>query len=122
MTDYKTIGRRLAERRRVLGLRQAELAERADLSDKYISNIERAYSIPSIEVILRLCDALETTPNHILLGTEQSDTDKYTQLSKKLTLIPEDQLPLLERMMDALIEFTAPVSTPNRHHVKGERP
>ena len=39
MTDYKLIGKRLADRRRALGLRQCELAERAGLSDKYKSNI-----------------------------------------------------------------------------------
>ena len=104
MTDYKTIGRRLAERRRSLGLRQADLAERADLSDKYISNIERAYSIPSIEVILRLCEALETTPNHILLGTRYPEPDHRAQLNKKLMLVPEEQLSLLDRILDAMIE------------------
>lgn len=104
MIDYKTIGKRLADRRRSLGLRQADLAERADLSDKYISNIERAYSIPSIEVVLRLCEALETTPNHILLGTHCPEAGHRTQLSQKLTLVPEEQLPLLERILDAMIE------------------
>ena len=51
--DYKEIGKRIARRRKELGLKQSEVEERADLSQKYLSNIERSISIPSIEVIMR---------------------------------------------------------------------
>ena len=61
--DYKEIGRRIAARREQLGLKQSEVEERADLSYKYLSNIERGISIPSTEDIMRLASALETTPN-----------------------------------------------------------
>ena len=103
MTDYKLIGKRLADRRRALGLRQCELAERAGLSDKYISNIERSYSIPSIEVIMKLCEALETTPDHILIGTSNPDSNLRCRISEKLPLVSESHLPLLEKIIDAFI-------------------
>ena len=61
--DYKEIGKRIARRRKELGLKQSEVEERADLSQKYLSNIERSISIPSIEVIMRLAVALDTTPD-----------------------------------------------------------
>lgn len=61
--DYKEIGKRIARRRKELGLKQSEVEERADLSQKYLSNIERSISIPSIEVIMRLAVALDTTPH-----------------------------------------------------------
>ncbi len=67
--DYIEIGERIAKRRRALGLKQREAAERADITDNYLSNIERAVSIPSLDVLMRLCDALETTPDALLLGT-----------------------------------------------------
>lgn len=38
--DYKEIGKRIALRRKELGLKQSEVEERADLSQKYLSNIE----------------------------------------------------------------------------------
>ena len=66
--DYKEIGKRIARRRKELGLKQSEVEERADLSQKYLSNIERSISIPSIEVIMRLAVALDTTPDEFLLG------------------------------------------------------
>ncbi|MEC3859538.1 helix-turn-helix transcriptional regulator, partial [Bacillus sp. WOD8 KX774193] len=60
--DYKKIGKRIARRRKELGLRQAEVCERVGINDKYLSCIERATSIPSLEVIMKLAIVLDTTP------------------------------------------------------------
>lgn len=55
------------------------MCERAKINDKYLSCIETARAIPSLDVFLRICNALETTPDHILLGTtcqtEQTTSD-----------------------------------------------
>ena len=73
--DYKEIGQRIARRRKELGLRQAQVSEMADISDPYLSNIERAISIPSTEVIMRLAAALDTTPDEFLVGTSHRAGD-----------------------------------------------
>lgn len=52
--DYKQIGKNLARRRKELRLKQYEVCERAGINDKYLSCIETARSIPSLEVFLRL--------------------------------------------------------------------
>ena len=67
-TDYKELGKRIAKRRRELGLKQSQVNEMAGLSDKYLSNIERAVSVPSIDVLMKLCAVLKTTPDALLLG------------------------------------------------------
>lgn len=82
--DYKEIGRRIAARREQLGLKQSEVEERADLSYKYLSNIERGISIPSTEVIMRLASALETTPNEFLIGTNNSDNAEWEDIADML--------------------------------------
>ncbi|MGN0467274.1 MAG: helix-turn-helix domain-containing protein [Acutalibacteraceae bacterium] len=74
--DYKEVGRRIAQRRKELGLKQAEVCESAELSDKYLSNIERATSIMSIDVLMRICEALDTTPNYLLLGATESHSNQ----------------------------------------------
>lgn len=71
--DYKELGKRIAKRRRELGLKQTEVNEMAGLSPKYLSNIERATSVLSLDVFMRLCSVLEITPNELLMGTERSD-------------------------------------------------
>ncbi len=68
--DYKELGKRIAARRKELKLKQSEVNEMAGLSDKYLSNIERAVSVPSIDVLMKLCAVLKTTPDKLLLGTE----------------------------------------------------
>ena len=69
--DYKKIGKRIARRRKELGLKQSQLSEKVGISDPYMSNIECATSIPSTEVIMRLAIALDTTPDEFLVGTSQ---------------------------------------------------
>ena len=78
-TDYKYIGKRISSRRRELGLKQSEVEEKAGIGYKYLSNIERGISIPSLEVILRLSDALDTTPDYFLICS-----DNNTELAVKL--------------------------------------
>ena len=76
MLDYHMIGTRVARRRKELGLTQAKVAERCEISDQYLSNIERAVSIPSTEVIMRLAAALDTTPDEFLVGAARREGEE----------------------------------------------
>lgn len=60
-------------------MKQTEVCELCSLNEKYLSNIERAKSIPSIDVILRICDALNTTPDEILLGIRNSNDERLKE-------------------------------------------
>lgn len=51
---------------------QAEVEDRANLSRRYLSNIERGRSIPSIDVLMQIADVLHCTPNELLLGAAAS--------------------------------------------------
>ena len=74
--DYGEIGHRIARQRKKLGLTQMQTSELADISPQYLSNIERATSIPSTEVIMRLAIALDTTPDTFLVGTARTPQDE----------------------------------------------
>lgn len=74
--DYTLIGVRIRKRRRKIGLTQEEVAELADISPQYMSNIERAVSIPSVEVVMRLALALDTTPDEFLVGAASHCQDE----------------------------------------------
>lgn len=84
--DYKELGKRIAKRRKELGLKQRQVNEMAELSDKYLSNIETARSIPSIDVIMRICGVLKVTPDYLLLGSvnDYSNDDIITSKTKDL--------------------------------------
>lgn len=102
--DYKQIGKRIARRRKQLGLKQSVVEERADLSQKYLSNIECAYSIPSTEVIMRLAIALETTPDEFLVGTVRHEGDEWKNVAELLRPMDEKQLALARSFLIWLSE------------------
>lgn len=103
--DYKELGKRIAARRRELGLKQAEVNEAAGLSDKYLSNIERATSVLSVEVLMKLCTALDTTPDRLLLGVAQEDgpRDLKKVIMAKAENMTMQQLRLTISLMDWII-------------------
>ena len=43
--DYTELGKRIARRRKALGLKQSEVEEKAGLGQKYLSNIERSINV-----------------------------------------------------------------------------
>ena len=99
------IGRRITARRRALHMKQSEVCEKCDLNDQYLSAIECARSIPSLDVLLRICDALETTPDSLLLGVKQSDDlPVYNEVSEKLRCLNERQLALTNSFLKWLLE------------------
>ena len=71
--DFALIGRRIESLRKERGWTQSRLAEKAELSNNYLSNIEHSYSIPSVETLVRICAALEVTPNDVLLGASRQE-------------------------------------------------
>ncbi len=65
-------------------MNQDDLAEATGLSNVFISNIENNHSIPSIESLMKICMALDTTPDHILLGAYRNiDEQLLVGISEK---------------------------------------
>ena len=98
--DYKAIGKRIALRRNQLGLKQFEVEERADIGDKYLSNIECGRTIPSTEVIMKLAAALDTTPDEFLVGTARYPGEEWRSVAEKLRPLSAKQLELVSRFTD----------------------
>ncbi len=98
--DYTVIGKRIAQRRRELNLTQSQVSEMADISVPYMSNIERAVSIPSTEVIMRLAAALDTTPDEFLVGTTRRQGTCWKNVSDQLR-------PLNDRQLNLVAQFIA---------------
>lgn len=48
------------------GWTQEELAERAEVSVTYLGFIERGENVPTLTIILKLCDALGVAPGRIV--------------------------------------------------------
>lgn len=102
--NYSEVGKRMAKRRKELGLKQYQVCEMINVNYKYISNLETGRSVPSLEVIMNLCEALQTTPDYLLLGTlsdggiitDKSIMDSISRLSPKNKKLLLGMIELLE--------------------------
>lgn len=97
--DYSEIGRRIARRRKELGLRQVQVCEQAGINDKYLSCIERATSIPSLEVIMKLALALNTTPDEFLTGTIRYESEAWRDVAELMRGMSVGQLNLAKSFL-----------------------
>lgn len=102
--DYGEIGRRIAKRRKELGLRQTQVCERAGINDKYLSCIERATSIPSLDVVMKLALALETTPDTFLVGSVRHEDDMWRDVAENMRGMSPRQLELAKSFLQWLSE------------------
>lgn len=83
--NYNFIGKRIKETRETNNLTQEELAERADLSKVFIAYIEIGKRKPSLESLLKISQALNSSIDNILIGnTTPTDSDYQLDLSHLL--------------------------------------
>lgn len=66
--DTLLISKRIQHYRHLAKLSQEQLADKVDASDTYIRKLEAGARLPSLDMLLRLSKALNTTPNHLLLS------------------------------------------------------
>ncbi len=103
--DYTLLGKRLAKARKAKGLTQEKLAEQTGLANNYISNIENNRSIPSLETLIKLCEALAITPNDLLLGVSvASDTYMYHEIEEKIRLCTPKERRLIEEIIALILQ------------------
>jgi transcriptional regulator with XRE-family HTH domain len=64
--ETKRFGAAVRRRREQKGLTQQQLADRAEVSLRYIVAVEAGDNSPSLSAIFQLCDALDTSPAELL--------------------------------------------------------
>lgn len=102
--DYSLIGKRIKKCRKRMKLTQEQVAEYAEISAQHMSNIERAVSIPSTEVIMKLAAALDTTPDEFLVGSGRRPGEDWKAVADKLRPLDSRQLDLVSSFIDWVTE------------------
>ena len=82
--DQVKIGRFIAERRKLNGLTQAELAERLGITDRAVSKWENGRAMPDSSIMLALCKELKISVNDLLYGEVVSMENYNEKLEKQL--------------------------------------
>lgn len=77
------VGGRVAERRRDIGLTQEELAERLDVSIKYLQRVEAGQENLTIESVVTVANALEVAPGYLIQQPRSAPPRKPGRPRKK---------------------------------------
>lgn len=73
--NLKQIGNRIFIRRKELEITQKDFANKLNISNNHLSNIERGRSAPSFLLFLDICSELKTSTDYIASGTLYADVD-----------------------------------------------
>lgn len=92
--DAKKFGMFLSERRKELGLTQAQLAERIHVTDKAVSRWERGVGLPDINLLEPLAEALEVSVLELIRAERVQEnllpvTDAENLVSETIALASE---------------------------------
>ena len=101
--DLISMGARIAARRKHLGLSQRQLAERLNVSNNHISNIERGRENPGLDTFIVICNELKVTPDYLLLGTLLPN-NAPANLIEGLKLCSDSDLELIVQLVSFMIE------------------
>jgi transcriptional regulator with XRE-family HTH domain len=63
----KIVGENVRRAREAVGLSQEELGDKAGIDRTYVSGVERGVRNPTVRVLARFAEALETTPDKLLV-------------------------------------------------------
>lgn len=66
--NSKLIGMNIKKYRKAAGLTQEKLAELLNISTVHMSHIECGHVSMSLDILLKLCDFIQITPNQVLYG------------------------------------------------------
>lgn len=90
--DFITIGNKLFQIRKKMGMTQMEVAVAAGLSERTYADIERGTVNMRIETILKVCKVLQITPNEILTEKDSDSTIRQSEILQQLaTLSPKER-------------------------------
>lgn len=103
--NFCEIGNKLYKTRKNKGLTQADVAEKAELSDRTYADIERGSTNMRLETLLKICNALNITPNDILVtdnDIEITEQDIVETIKNCSNTEKETALKLLSVYVDSL--------------------
>ena len=82
--DQVKIGKFIAQRRKMINLTQAQLAEKLNITDRAVSKWERGIAMPDSSIMLTLCGILGITVNDLLSGEVVGMDDYNKKLESNL--------------------------------------
>ena len=96
---YMHIGNRIREKRKILGLTQAEAAELLSISKNFYGDIERGNKSLSLEKIILIFEKFNMDPTYLLTGENQN------AICELIKTCPSDKQFELEQIIRYIIKI-----------------
>lgn len=100
--NLKQMGNRIFIRRKELKITQKDFANRLNISNNHLSNIERGKSAPSFLLFLDICSELKTNTDYIASGALYADIDD--EIIQKLKKCSNEHKIIISDIIDAFLK------------------
>ncbi len=110
--DQIKIGKFIAKCRKEIGLTQAELAEKLNITDRAVSKWETGKSMPDSSIMLELCEILKINVNELLSG-EVIEMKNYNDKAEKTIIALQKEKESADRNMlklESVIGYMASIT------------
>lgn len=103
--DYKIIGERIKEMRKIAHMTQEQLAERINVTVGYVSQCERGISHMNLEKLSEVADILECDLAYFVTGTSTDSRDYFNdELITKFRSLTPTQKKNIIGFIDIMLE------------------
>ena len=94
--DNISFGKNIRQKRKEQNITLGKLAEKCNMSENFLGNIERGTDIPSLKSFLKICNALSSNADSLLFEsldvyTENSNTDYQTKIVNAIMSMPTER-------------------------------
>ncbi len=98
------VGRRIKTLRKAHKLSQEALADRADMSVKYLSRIEVGRENPTVDILLRLADGLNVEPYEMLCFEDLEPVRQLRERAARLIdEVPDKDIARVVGLLEAVL-------------------
>ncbi len=101
--DLKIIGENFYKIRKSKRMTRAEIAERADLSERTYADIERGSVNMRIETVLKICQAMGITPDAVFTNCDSKNEVNLDCLLERLSFCSEKEQETAMRLLDTYL-------------------
>lgn len=104
MDTKQKLGSRIKEIRTRRGFTQEQLAEKIEISSKYLSSIERGLENPTLNTLIKLCQSLDANFDELFVQLQAEDPAECKSLIiSMLDQATDEQLKIAYKILSVII-------------------
>lgn len=103
--DRKAFGKKINDTRKKQGITSDKLSVLCEVNPVFIRQIESGVKLPSLPVLIKICNALHISPDY-LLGEDlaENELDYLRNLSDTMKNLTPNQLCKLEKLIEIIFK------------------